>query len=157
MPKLHTINGSVWEWGDMILLPGGAIFSIDADGYFVLSFGKPVKVNRNIPPNLNDDGSTNKCVQIAMAHLGLPVPTDQVSHERLNELLKGLEPIEWESTVADFINTHGTGSYFISSYNGHGTHAFALVDGTAFNITCQTLSRHIRRAWRLRKDYEHAS
>jgi hypothetical protein len=141
----------------MLLLPGGAVFSIDADGYFVLSYGKPVQVNTNTPPNLNDDGSPDKCVQIAMAHLGLPVPTDQVSHERLAELLKGLEPIEWESTVADFINVHRSGSYFVSSYNGLGTHAFALVDGTAFNITYQTLSRHIRRAWRIQEDHGHAS
>jgi hypothetical protein len=136
MPTLHTLNGAAWQWGDMLLLPGGAVFSINADGYFVLSYGKPVKTDTAVPPNLNSDGSPNRCVQIAMAHLNLAVPTEQVTHEGLDELLKEFESIEWDSTVGDFINAHRTGSYFVSSYDGgNGAHAWALREGTAHNIT----------------------
>jgi hypothetical protein len=150
MPTLHTLDGSAWGWGDMLLFPGGTIFSIDADGYMTLAYGKPVKVSTNGIFTGNDDGSSNQCVQIAMAHLGLPVPTEQVTHAGLAELLKVFEVIEWDFTVGDFIDAHRTGSYFVSSYDGgNGTHAWALIDGTAFNITFQTLARHIRRCWRV--------
>jgi len=135
----------------MFSFPNGTIFSVGRDGYLTLTYGKPLKVDTNVSPNLNDDGSTNRCVQIAMAHLGVAVPAVQVSHEELDELMKGFEPIAWDRTCGDFINEHRTGSYFVSSYDGgNGTHAWALVDGTAHNITFSTLGRHIRDAWKIR-------
>jgi hypothetical protein len=137
----------------MFMFPNGAVFSVDADGYVMLSFGKPLKVDTARPAGLNDDGNPSTCLPLALAQLRLDqfraFAGERLTHERLDELMAGFERVDWENTVGEFINAHRTGNFLVVSYDGHGTHAWALVDGAAHNITTRTLGKHVRRVWKI--------
>jgi hypothetical protein len=143
MPTLYQLQNL--EWGDMVQIPDGGVYSLAADGLIVLSYGAPYRVD-TIPVIEKGD-----CVARAFERLNLELPIERPTHSELDDILKSYERIVPPGTCADFAHTHKAGNYFVSTYNADagGGHAFALIDGVAFNLTFGLLSRGIRAAYRI--------
>jgi len=158
MPTLHTITGA-GKWGDLILLADiGRIYSLDGVGRLQLEFGHPMTYDTSTS-FANDDGKKNTCVDIAFQHLGLSIEPikkfrqaadnpDTVStpQELIDGLLSRFEKVSFKGTVGEFIQQHPTGNYYVSffkDYSETGGHAFALLDGTAFNLKYDSPVREV--------------
>ena len=165
MPNLKIVH-DIGKWGDMILLADiGRIYSIDALGRLGLAFGSPITYDKSGPGGLNDDGTKNRCVDIAFQHLGLdtePIKkfresvenpdTAPTSQELVNILLSTFEKLNWKGMVGDFIKQHPTGKYYVSCFGDYTettSHAFALVEGTAFNINFRSPIQEIDHVWKI--------
>ena len=75
------------------------------------------------------------------------------SQKQADELLSKFEKLSWQGFVGDFIKQHPTGSYYISCYLDYREvdgHAFALIDGDAFNISYENFWKEVRAVWRIR-------
>ena len=163
MPNLKTID--IGEWGDMVLVrPLGRIYTLDGFGKLKLCFGSPVEFDTSEPSGLNDDGNSNTCCQIAFGHLGLDNkvlkkfrqenPDKGPPRELLHELLvkAGAKKIQFKGTVGKFLQDNPTGKFFVSCYSDYGenfSHAFAVINGNAFNITFQTPDKQIKSVWKI--------
>lgn len=125
MPNLYRVPS--FRWGDCLLdSETGKIFSIQKTGTMVIVVGggdgrDPAYLEGN-----NDDGKPDSCVPIALDHLKIP---DFGSLEKL-------EKLEFTGEVVDFLRAHPTGKFFVivERPKGEPAHAFALVDGTAYNL-----------------------
>jgi len=114
-----------------MLVADRGIFSVDSTGHLKLIFGHPIKVNTDVPEYRNEDGSDDRCTEIAFEYLGLdtrPVVQCKKEHsikycptELLNALLSSYPVESWDGSTGDFILTHPQGSYFIFSAPEHAS------------------------------------
>jgi hypothetical protein len=133
------------------------IFAVDSDGLIQLVHGSPIAVDASAIFEGNDDGANNSCVETAFRYLGLdPEPIRQyrqttldpascpIPYDLLDRLLSQFELVKFDGTAAEFIQQHRTGSFYVSVFNDDFSHVFALVDGTANNLTFNALNRKVR-------------